>query len=930
MALKPWYNVVTPREDLREGKPLDASEFAVNLGRITDPNTAVDYRDPKTFFDRTYMTKSLTEIASEVVRRLSGERTETNAVFNMATQFGGGKTHALTLLFHLATSGAKANSWSGVNKILAAARTDSIPSARTAVFVGTDFSSNGRGGDDGTPLRRTPWGEIAYQLGGNEGFAAIANLDAELTAPGGDDIRKFLPADGPCLILMDELMNYINRSRKSGASGQMYTFLHNLSEEMRGRSGAVLAVSIPASELEMSVEDQADYQRLKKVLDRLGKAVAMSSENETSEIIRRRLFEWDSNAIDQQGRVLLTKEAIQTCHEYGDWITNHKDQLPKVFDTDNARQAFIDAYPFHPMVLSVFERKWQALPRFQRTRGVLRMLALWTSKAYTDGFKGAHKDHLISLGTAPLEDQDFRRAVFEQLGEDKLETAIIADICGKPDSHAIQLDKEAIEAIKKARLHRKIATTIFFESNGGQAKGETTLPEIRAAVAAPDLDIGNVETALEALSTNAYYLSVEKNKYRFGIAANLNKILSDRRATIQGKDVDERVKSEVTEVFKKGSGVERVYFPDKSGQISDRPVLTVIVGDPSSGIQDEKTLQMVEQMTRESGSSARTFKSALIWILPDMNSALREDAKKVLAWEAIESEATALRLDESQKKQLAENLQKARRDVKESVWRTYKTIVLLDKDNSLRKIDLGLVHSSAADSMIAYILNRLTQDGDVTPSINSSYLTRHWSPVYKEWSTKSIRDAFFASPQFPRLLSGDAIKETIASGVSSGHFAYVAKTDGGYDPFIFNESITREQIEIAEDVFILKKEDAEIYKERGHVEPPPPPGDPDGEPGVGGAGGGGTGTGEGDSGGGGTLFPPTTAPEVVPRVRWSGEIPYNKFSTFYKVLMKLAGSGLKIAVSFETTSPDGVSRQNAEDTRIALRELGLSDDISTE
>src|SRR5258708_36390445 len=105
--------------------------------------------------------------------------------------------------------------------------------------------------------------------------------------------------------------------------------------------------------------------------------------------------------------------------------------------------------------------------------------------------------------------------------------------------------------------------------------------------------------------------------------------------------------------------------------------------------------------------------------------------------------------------------------------------------------------------MIAYILNRLKEDGDVTDSINSSYLTRHWSPVYKEWSTKSIRDAFFASPQFPRLRSGDAIKETIASGLSSGHSAYVAKSVAGYDPFIFHETHTREQGEIADDVVIL-------------------------------------------------------------------------------------------------------------------------------
>lgn len=929
-ALKPWYNVVTPREDLREGKPTDASEFAVHLESVRDGSAEKDYTDPKLFFDRTYMTASLTEFSAEVVRRLSGETTETSAVFNMATQFGGGKTHALTLVYHLAKNGSAADNWAGVKKLLDKARVATVPKAEVAIFVGTEFDSlKGRGGDDGTPLRKTPWGEIAYSVGGDAAFEIVREHDEKGVAPGGDVIKKFLP-EGPCVILMDELMNYISRTRKSGLSAQFYDFLHNLSEVARGRKGVVLAVSIPASELEMTAEDLADHQRLIKMLDRLGRPIVMSAESEASEIIRRRLFEWDPARVDASGRILLDKDAMSTCHAFGDWVSQHKDQMPKVFDTDNARQAFIDAYPFHPMVLSVFERKWQSLPSFQRTRGVLRMLALWVSQAYSEGFKGAHKDKLISLGTAPLEDQFFRQVVFKQLGEDKLETAVTADICGKPDSHAVQLDKESTEVIKKARLHRKAACAIFFESNGGQAKGETTLPEVRLAISEPDIDIGNVETVLDELAGSAYYLTVVKNKYRFGIAANLNKILSDRRATVQAKDIDDRIRAEVTDVFKKGSGVERIYFPEKSGEISDRPVLTIVVGDPSAGIQDSKTLAAVEQMTRESGSSARTFKSALIWILPDLNSSLREDAKKVLAWEAIESEATALRLDESQKRQLAESLQKARRDVKESVWRTYKTIVLLDKDNSLRRIDLGLVHSSAADSMTAYILSRLTQDGDVASSINSSYLTRHWSPVYKEWSTKSIRDAFFASPQFPRLLSGDAIKETIASGVSSGHFAYVAKVDGGYDPFIFNESITREQIEIAEDVFILKKEDAEIYKERGHVEPPPTPPEPG--PTTGGGEGGGTEHGGGTStGGGGTLFPtPPTTVEVVPLVKWSGEIPYNKFSIFYKVLMKLAGSGLKINVSFETTSSDGVSKQHAEDTRIALRELGLSDDISTE
>lgn len=241
--LKPWYKVVTPREDLREGKPLDASEFAVHLDQVRDGRANEDYQNPVRFFERTFLTKSLRQMAGEVVRRLSGEKTETSAIFNMATQFGGGKTHALTLLYHLASHGPKANKWPGVSTILEQAGIRETPEAATAVFVGTEFDSiHGRGGDDGTPNRKTPWGEIAFQLSDEDGFNA----------------------------------------------------------------------SIPASELEMTAEDRSDYERFKKLLDRLGKAVIMSAESETSEIIRRRLFEWDSRYVNRDGRILLTNDAIAT------------------------------------------------------------------------------------------------------------------------------------------------------------------------------------------------------------------------------------------------------------------------------------------------------------------------------------------------------------------------------------------------------------------------------------------------------------------------------------------------------------------------------------------------------------------------------------------------------------------------------------------
>ena len=969
MALQPWYRVVYPREDLREGKPLDAAEFAVHLDQVRDGRANPDYQDPARFFAKTYLTKSLLAMAAEAVRRLSGIRTEASAVYNMTTQFGGGKTHALTLLYHLARAGKQAKAWTGVNGILERAGVTEVPKAQLGVFVGTEFDSiTGRGGKDGTPLRKTPWGELAFQIGGEEGFQTVAEHDEEMTAPSGEVIRSFLPTDGPCLILMDELMNYVSRNRKSGLATQLYNFLHNLSEEARGQERVVLVVSIPASELEMSAEDQADYDRFKKMLDRLGKPVIMSAEAETSEIIRRRLFEWDG----------LTKDAERTIAAFADWCVEHRTQIPGWFPVDNARDAFRATYPFHPVVLSVFERKWQQLPRFQQTRGILRLLALWVSKAYSEGFKGAHRDPLIGLGTAPLEDPFFRTAVFEQLGESKLEGAVTTDICGKGDSHTERLDREATEDIKKARLHRKVATTVFFESNGGQMRAEATVPEIRLAVGEPDLDIGHVETVLETLGQTCYYLCVERNRYRFSTTENLIKRYSDRRASISDRAIEERVRAEIQKVFTAEAGIDRVFFPERSNAIPDRPALVLAVLAPEQSMEDEATTRaLAKSMTWECGKSGRTFKSAIIWSVAESAQALREEARKALAWEAIDAEKDDLHIEESQKRQLDEYIRRSKRDVKETVWRSYKFLLLLGKDNEMRKVDLGLVNSSQAATLVEVILKRLREDGDIEKSISPNFLVRKW-PGFAEWSTKAVRDAFFASPEFPRLLSADGVKETIARGVSQGIIAYAGKRpDGRYDPFVFERELTPMEVEISGDVVILTAEEA-----KKHVEPPKltavaispqearvkpgghitfqargmdQHGRPMALPDLGWSAKGGeidakggfkAGKEEGEylveaTAGGlsaqATVAitkedspspPPPPKPEAK-TMRWTGEVPAQKWMNFYtKVLAKFAtGGSLKINVSFEVTPDGGLPPHRVDEAKATLRELGLDDDV---
>ena len=492
----------------------------------------------------------------------------------------------------------------------------------------------------------------------------------------------------------------------------------------------------------------------------------------------------------------------------------HRNQVPGWFPVDNAHEAFRATFPFHPVVLSVFERKWQQLPRFQRTRGVLRLLALWVSKAYSEGFKGAHRDPLIGFGTAPLDDPFFRTAAFEQLGEAKLEGAVTTDICGKRDSHADRLPRSN-GGDKESAFTPQGGATIFFESNGGQMRAEATLPEIRLAVGEPDLDIGHVDTVIETLGQTCYYMSVERNRYRFSTTENLIKRYSDRRASIVDRAIDDRVRTEIQKVLTSAEGVERVFFPEKSNAIPDRPALVIAVMAPEHSMVDEAaTATLAKAMTWECGKSGRTFKSAIIWSVAESTQALRDEARKALAWEAIDAEKDELHIEESQKRQLSEYVGKSRGDAKEAVWRSYKFLLLLGKDNEMRKVDLGLVNSSQAPTLVDVILKRLREDGDIEKVISPNFLVRQWQG-FVEWSTKAVRDAFFASPEFPRLLTVDGVKETIARGVSQSIIAYVGKRpEGGYDPFVFGRELMPLEVEISDDIFILTAEEA-----KKHVEP---------------------------------------------------------------------------------------------------------------
>ena len=443
-------------------------------------------------------------------------------------------------------------------------------------------------------------------------------------------------------------------------------------------------------------------------------------------------------------------------------------------------------------------------------------------------------------------------------------------------------------------------------------------------MAEPGLDIGHVEQCLEGLVDACYYLTAEKNRYRFSFTENLNKRFADVRATVSGPAIDDLARAEIQKAIGRVGGVELIPFPKKSIEIPDRPVLTIVALPPETSAGESSTAALITSMTNESGTSSRTFKSALVWVVAQDAASIREEARRVLAWRDIEDDTDSSRLDEIQQRQLRENVKRAERDLREAAWRTYKNVFILADDSSMRLVDLGLVHSSAANCLTELILSRLKQEDIVVEGVAPTRLTRYWPPALPEWSTKAVRDAFYSSPRFPRLLKSEAVKDTISRGLDAHLLAYVGRgTSGRFDPFVYKRSLPAADIEISDDVFLITAERAEAYLAEQSTGSTGTQAPGVGTPGLGGS--------PSPPVPGGTVdeTPVTPGAQVVSGFTWSGEVPHQKWMNFYtKVLSRFSNSGgLKIRVSVDVSPPAGVSTGNIAETRIALRELGTNEEL---
>ena len=790
--MDPWYKTVTPRREVREGRSFNPDEFAIHLEQVIAKTAPADYRDPEQFFARTCFTRALREHAGMVLRRLAGRTTDTAPVMTLITQFGGGKTHTLAALYHLATGGGGAGRWPGVADLLREAGVPAVPEARVAAFVGNAWDP-GEG-------RETPWLDLARQLAGERGVRELGPA-AKTTPPGTDAIgRVFRAADGPVLLLFDEVLNFLNRHR--AMAEPFHAFIQNLTVATTATTHGAAVVSLPRSQVEMTDWDMQWQDRITKVIRRVAKDLIANDETEISEVVRRRLF---GDAGHERHRKRVSKA-------YADWCFERRAQLPPEWTAvDSAateakareylRSRFETCFPFHPATLSVFQRKWQALAQYQQTRGTLAMLAQWISWAWREGFTKARTEPLVTLGSAPLEVPEFRSAVLGQLGESRLVAAIDADVCGA-QAHARALDADTKGSLRN--IHRRVGTTILFESSGGQIDKVAHLPELRFALGEPAVDTTSVDSAAFALEDKSWFIRrTGSDGFRIGHQPTMRKVVSDRRASLdEDAEIRPAMRQAVRKEFERGASLPVVPFPADGSAIPDTPRLTLVVVDPESEWTGAGQLrERIREWTVRRGKSPRLYPAALVWCIKQPGRGLRDTVELMLAWKRVAREVAEGVLggdfDRADRAGLQSRVADAGEAVKDEIWAGYRFVVLADAGglggsggsggrdglggsggseglggmdgpggssgsggpdglggsggsgglggmngpggsggssgsdgaDGLKVIDLGAGHASAGDSLCARVVTALKSQALLNESVGAGYVERNWPPA---------------------------------------------------------------------------------------------------------------------------------------------------------------------------------------------------------
>ena len=767
-GLKPWRDVLQPHDDVATGN-FHASEFAADLYKVaTGGEVDSDYADPVEFFRRTYLTEGLRDLIGRAVRRFSGDD-NASPVINLQTNFGGGKTHSMLSLWHVA-AGLPVGEFPQETQELLTANGYTGAKVNRAAIVGNHFSPAGMIKDDGTPVN-TIWGELAWQLGGPKAFALVAKSDADRTHPGAA-LHELLAAYAPAVILVDEWVAYarslVGRDDLAGGTfDDQFTFAQSLTEASKGTPGVLLAISIPASE---NGDDNSDMvtlgnaeevgganglealKRLQNVVRRVADQWRPASSDEAYHIVKQRLFKQaDATALASIGA---------TAKAYVEMYRKYTDDFPREAREPAYEDRIKQTYPIHPELFDTLYEEWSSLERFQRTRGVLRLMstvihALWI---------GEDASPLIMPGSIPLATANVNAELTQYL-QDSWKATIDADVDGQ-NSEPARIDTEKPLFGQRA-LTKRLARTVFFGAAPTVAPGSVHkgigAQRVFLGTAVPGDVPGNFHAALTQLGDRATYFYSGSGKYWYDLQPNITRTAKDQAERLHKEDVwAEIVKRLQSQARTRGDFAGVHVCPETNADIPDTDEARLVILHPKVAHKrgtDSLAKDFAQKATEQRGSANRTHRNMLVYLaadearLEELDTATRD----YLGWTHVLANDADLDLTQNQKNQAAQRQTQANQTVTSRLLQTFTwALVPAQPEAGAPFLIRETKVEGQSDSLPDRASRRLGNDGDLSTRQAAATIRLAISNVPQIWkdghvSLGSLWSLYSQYPYMPRL-----------------------------------------------------------------------------------------------------------------------------------------------------------------------------------
>ena len=800
-SLKPWRLVATPHKDVANGHYQQA-EFAADLWQVHMGEGSNEYLDPVEFFRRTYLTDSLRDILSGSVLRITGKGGD--PVVQLQTNFGGGKTHSMLALYHL-FSGTGLNQLEGVDAILRNLDISALPTVKRVVLVGNKISpGNPVSKSDGT-IVRTLWGELAWQLGGAEAYQLIAKDDELATSPG-DRLRHLLTDYGPCLILIDEWVAYARQLHDqsdlpAGSFETQFTFAQALTEAAKGVKNCLLVVSLPASDSSTSPFQQADDlevggQRGREALDRLCNVVGRiesswrpASADEGFEIVRRRLFQPFTDPDQSKDRDLVAREFVEL------YRRNSKDFPLECRESDYEKR-IRNAYPIHPEVFDRLYNDWSTLVRFQRTRGVLRLMAAVIHNLWERG----DQSPLILPASIAIDEHQVLSELTRYLSDNW--TPIIEKDVDGPQSLPSKIDSE-VSGLGKYSACRRVARTIYLGSApiAGSAHRGIEDRRIKLGCILPGEQQAVFGDALRRLAADSTYLYQDGQNYWYDTRPTVGKLAADRAEQFAREPdrVQSEIESQLRSALTNRGSFGSIHVAPKTGHDVQDTLETRLVVLGIDHIYhkdgDSKAEIHAKEILESRGTSPRQYRNALIFLAPDQTRLqdLQEATRRYLAWKSIVEESEELNLSGQQLKQAKQRRDSSAESVTAQIPETYHWLLVPVQSDPTEPIAWEAMRLRGHGGLAERVSQRLQREEYMVESFAGTRLKMEldrvplWNGNHVE--IRQLVEYFAKYPYLQRLRDSTVLLQSIENGLSligweNESFAYADSFDEGTSKYL--------------------------------------------------------------------------------------------------------------------------------------------------